>query len=160
MRNFSYNFDPRDFQRFQNAAETVAERLGEIFNDVNKNMNVGDAVADMKAKAGVKSRIDVAEDDNNVYVYAELPGIAKEDVAVSISEERVLTIKASKRRLYDDAVRMVRGERAFGEYTRNISIEQEIQTENISAMFRDGVLTVTLPKPETARPKTVNINIQ
>lgn len=157
MRNFSYNFDPRDFQRFQNAAETVAERLGEFFNDVNKNMNVD---VDMKAKPSVKSRVDVAEDDNNVYVYAELPGIAKEDVAVTISEERVLTIKATKRRLYDDATRIVRGERAFGEYTRNVTIEQEIQTDSIAATFRDGVLTITLPKPETSRPKTVNINIQ
>jgi HSP20 family protein len=160
MRNFSYNFSPRDFQRFQNAAETVAERLGEIFNDVNKNMSNMNVDVDMKQKPSVKSRIDLAEDDNNVYVYAELPGIAKEDVAVTISEERVLTVKATKRRLYDDSVRMVRGERIFGEYTRNISIEQEIQTEKISAMFRDGVLTITLPKPETARPKTVNINIQ
>lgn len=157
MRNFSYNFDPRDFQRFQNAAETVAERLGEFFNEMNKNVNVD---VDVKAKTSVKSRIDVTEDDNNVYVHAELPGIAKDDVAVSISEEKILTIKATKRRLYDDGVRILRGERAFGEYTRNITIEQDIKTDSIAATFRDGVLTITLPKPESARPKTVNINIQ
>jgi HSP20 family protein len=157
MRNFSYNFDPRDFQRFQNAAETVAERLGEFFNEMNKNINVD---VDVKPKASVKSRIDVTEDDNNVYVHAELPGIAKEDVAVTMSEEKILTIKATKRRLYDDAVRVIRGERAFGEYTRNITIEQEIKSDSIAATFRDGVLTITLPKPESARPKTVNINIQ
>jgi HSP20 family protein len=157
MRNFSYNFDPRDFQRFQNAAETVADRLGEFFNEMNKNINVD---VDIKQKHGVKSRIDVIEDENNVYIHAELPGIAKEDVSVSMSEEKVLTIKANKRRLYDDNVRTIRTERAFGEYTRNITIEQEIKTDSISATFRDGVLTITLPKPESARPKTVNINIQ
>ncbi len=158
MRNFSYNFDPRDFQRFQNAAETVADRLGDFFNEMNKNINVDVDIT--KQKHGVKSRIDVIEDENNVYVHAELPGIAKEDVSVSVSEEKVLTIKANKRRLYDDNVRSIRNERAFGEYTRNITIEQEIKTDSISATFRDGVLTITLPKPESARPKTVNINIQ
>lgn len=155
MRNFHYNFDPRDFQKFQNAAETVAERLGEFFNEINKNAN-----AETPTKPGIKSRIDVAEDDNNVYVYAELPGIAKDDVSVTISQEHVLTIKAHKRRLYDDNVRMIRGERGFGEFSRQINIEKEIQADQISALFRDGVLTITLPKPEAARPKTVNINIQ
>ncbi|TAE30321.1 MAG: Hsp20/alpha crystallin family protein [Candidatus Kapaibacterium sp.] len=158
MRNFSYNFDPRDFQRFQNAAETVADRLGDFFNEMNKNINVDVDIT--KQKQGVKSRIDVIEDENNVYVHAELPGIAKEDVLVSMSEDKVLTIKANKRRLYDDNARSIRNERAFGEYTRTITIEQEIKTDSISATFRDGVLTVTLPKPESARPKTVNINIQ
>lgn len=157
MRNFYHNFDPRDFQKFQNAAETVAERLGEFFNEINKNVNVN---VDTQPKPGIKSRIDVAEDDNNVYVYAELPGIAKDDVSVTISQEHVLTIKAHKRRLYDDGVRMIRGERGFGEFSRQINIEKEIQADQISAIFRDGVLTVTLPKPEAARPKTVNINIQ
>ena len=105
-------------------------------------------------------RVDLAEDDTNVYVFAELPGIAKEDVNVTMSEERVLTISGNKRKLYDDNLKVVRGERAYGEFSRQVTIESEIQAEKISATFRDGVLTVTLPRVEPVRPKTVNINIQ
>jgi HSP20 family protein len=105
-------------------------------------------------------RIDLAEDETNVYVFAELPGIAKEDVSVTMNDERVLTISGTKRKLYDDNLKVVRGERGYGEFSRQITIESEIEADKISATFRDGVLTVTLPRPEPIRPKTVNINIQ
>jgi HSP20 family protein len=158
MRNFYYNIDPRDFQKFQAFAETAAERLGDIFTEFSKS--VGAASPKTANPAQAKMRIDVGEDETNIYVFAELPGIAKEDVSVTMSEEGVLTISGVKRKLYDDGLKVVRGERAYGEFSREIAIEREVQTENISATFRDGVLTVTLPKPESARPKTVNINIQ
>jgi HSP20 family protein len=168
MRNFYYNIDPRDFQKFQNVAETVAERLGDFFTEVTKPSATGSANTDAKsdvytqqaAKSGIKLRTDLAEDETNVYVYAELPGIAREDVSVTITEDRALTIKGTKRRLYDDAQNVVRVERSFGEFSRTIMIEQEILTDNISATFRDGVLSIVLPKPEVVRPKTVNIDIQ
>ncbi|MFY8000252.1 MAG: Hsp20/alpha crystallin family protein [Candidatus Kapaibacteriota bacterium] len=161
MRNFHYNIDPRDFQKFQAFAETAAERLGDIFSEFSKNTNFNTNTppqAQQPTKA--KMRLDVAEDDANVYVFAELPGIAKEDVNVTMSEERVLTISGVKRKLYDDNLKVVRGERNYGEFARQITIEHEIEADKISATFRDGVLTITLAKPEPIRPKTVNINIQ
>jgi HSP20 family protein len=158
MRNFYYNIDPRDFQKFQAFAETVAERLGDIFTEFSKS--VGVASPKTADPAQVKIRIDVGEDETNIYAFVELPGIAKEDVSVTMSEDGVLTVSGVKRKLYDDRLKVVRGERAYGEFSREIPIKREVQTENISATFRDGVLTVTLPKLESARAKTVNINIQ
>ena len=160
MRNFHYNIDPRDFQKFQAFAETAAERLGDMFNEIGKNVNANVNTATAQQPVKAKMRIDIAENDENVYVFAELPGIAKEDVSVTMSEERVLTISGTKRKLYDDTLKVVRGERGYGEFSRQISVESEIEADKISATFRDGVLTVTLPKPEPIRPKTVNINIQ
>ncbi|MCS6807910.1 MAG: Hsp20/alpha crystallin family protein [Bacteroidota bacterium] len=159
MRKFYYNIDPQDFQKFQAFAETAAERLGEFFNEFSKYSSFG-SDTDMHNTKPKAIRIDLAEDDNNVYVFAELPGLAKEDVNVSITDNHILTISGNKRRLYDDSLKIIRGERNYGEFSRRITIEREIETEKISATFRDGVLTVTLPKPEPARPKTVNINIQ
>ncbi|MCU0427541.1 MAG: Hsp20/alpha crystallin family protein [Candidatus Kapabacteria bacterium] len=159
MRNFHYNIDPRDFQKFQAFAETAAERLGDFFNEVGKNSNFNVNTATQAVKPKVM-RIDLAEDENNVYIFAELPGVAKEDVNVTMTEDRVVTISGNKRKLYDDNLKVVRGERNYGEFTRQITIESEIEADKISATFRDGVLTVTLPKPEPVRPKTVNINIQ
>ncbi len=162
MRNFHYNIDPRDFQKFQAFAETAAERLGDIFTEFGKNANFNNPNVNTAQQQPTKAkmRVDLAEDDTNVYVFAELPGIAKEDVNVTMSEERVLTISGNKRKLYDDNLKVVRGERAYGEFSRQVTIESEIQAEKISATFRDGVLTVTLPRVEPVRPKTVNINIQ
>jgi HSP20 family protein len=161
MRNFHYNIDPRDFQKFQAFAETAAERLGDIFTEFGKNANFNvNTPPQQQQPTKAKMRIDLAEDDANVYVFAELPGIAKEDVSVTMNDERVLTISGTKRKLYDDNLKVVRGERGYGEFSRQITVESEIAADKISATFRDGVLTVTLPRPEPIRPKTVNINIQ
>lgn len=138
MRGFY--FDPRDLQQFQNVAETVVERLGEIFHETNKGVKV-----EHNAPAS-QIRLDVAEDDERFYVYAELPGVHKEDVKVSMSEDTVLTIKAEKRRPEGEELKFSRVERGYGSLSRSVTLTEQVQQEQISAEFRDGVLSITLPK--------------
>jgi HSP20 family protein len=152
MRNFQ--FDSRDFQHFQNVAETVAERLGDFLNEVGKNAN-----AEQSAHKG-KPRLDIAEDGQNVYVYAELPGVRKEDVSVTMNDERVLTIKGEKKRPDAGGKNFIRVERGFGSFHRSVHIEAEIEQERISATFQDGVLHITLPKLVPVQPKEYRVNIQ
>jgi len=152
MRNMNFDFNTRDFQKFQAMAETVAERLGDVFQEVSKGINV---------EAGTsKLRMDIAEDDAHVFVYMELPGVAKEQVNVTMSEDGTLTVSGEKQRPAHDGKKFIRVERGYGSFSRSVKIEQPVQTDLISAEFRDGILTITLPKPESAQPKTVKINIQ
>jgi HSP20 family protein len=152
MRNFQ--FDSRDFQNFQNVAETVAERLGDFLNEVGKNVSTEQA-----AHKG-KPRLDIAEDGQNVYVYAELPGVRKEDVSVTMNDERLLTIKGEKKRPDTGGKNFIRVERGFGSFHRSVHIEAEIEQERISATFQDGVLHITLPKLVPVQPKEYRVNIQ
>lgn len=151
MRTF--HFDPRDFQQFQNVAQTFAEHIGDIFKEAGKN-------ADVNVEHGkAQMRVDVAEDGHNVYVYAELPGVRKEDVSVTLSDDSTLTIKGDKKRPDTEGKDFSRVERGYGSFSRSFQIDQEIEQERISAEFRDGVLMITLPKlvPVT---KGFRVNIQ
>lgn len=151
MRNF--HFDPRDFQQFQNVAQTFAEHIGDIFKEAGKNTEVN--VEHGKAQM----RVDVAEDGQNVYVYAELPGVRKEDVSVTLNEDNTLTIKGEKKRPDTEGKDFSRVERGYGAFSRSFTIDEEVEQDRISAEFRDGVLMITLPKlvPVT---KGFRVNIQ
>ncbi len=150
-----FHFDPRDMQNFQNVAETVAERLGDIFNEVGRNTRA--ATSEQQGKS--KIRFDIADDGENVYVFAELPGVRKEDVSVTLNDENVLTIKGDKKRPEADEKNFTLVERKYGTFSRSVAMNEQIEQERITAEFRDGVLTVTLPKlvPVT---KEFRVNIQ
>ncbi len=108
-------------------------------------------------------RVDVAEDDKGLYIHAELPGMTKENVQVTVDEERILTIKGEKRQeeqTEDNKKNFVRVERNYGSFTRSFTLPDNVNANAISAVFEHGVLNVTLPKMEPAKPKEVNIAIQ
>ncbi len=105
--------------------------------------------------------IDVLEEPDRFLVRAELPGLATEDVDVSISGG-TLTIQG--RKLSDqpegDDRHYLRRERRFGTYSRTIPLPATVDAENASAHCRKGVLEVVLPKKEDARPKSIEITVE
>lgn len=107
--------------------------------------------------------VDVAEDEKNIYIHAELPGMSKADVQVTVSDERILTIKGEKKqesKTKDDEKNYVRIERSYGSFTRSFSLPDNVNAESINAAFDNGVLNLTLPKMEPAKPKEVSVDIQ
>ena len=92
---------------------------------------------------------DVLEDENNFYARFEIPGIKKEDVKVDLND-RLLTVTAEKKEK--------RGEvESSTSYTRSISVPDSVNAETIAAKLEDGVLTVTLPKSEERKPRTIQV---
>jgi HSP20 family protein len=103
--------------------------------------------------------VDVAETDEEISVVAELPSIVKEDVDVSVADG-FLTIKGEKKRESEtEDKRVHRVERSYGAFSRRFQLPAEIETESISAVYNDGVLTVTLPKAEAAKPKQIEVKV-
>lgn len=99
-------------------------------------------------------RLDVAEDEKAVIVTAELPGVRDTDLEVSLVRDE-LTIKGEKRSEHDEKKEVEghtlhRTERSYGAFQRTITVPYEIDPEHVSAQFKEGVLTVTLPKPPDA----------
>jgi HSP20 family protein len=108
--------------------------------------------------AGVFPSINLTEDQDNYYIRAELPGISAEDLDVqstgnnlSISGER--KIEAEK-----ENVRYHRREREAGKFSRAITLPGDIDAERVSASLADGILKVSVPKAEKAKPKQITIN--
>ena len=101
--------------------------------------------------------VDLSETDGHVVVKAALPGIQPEDVDISVSDG-VLTIKGeTKSEEKSDGENYHRREIRYGAFSRSIALPAEVNDAKAEAEFQDGVLTVTLPKAEEARPKQIMI---
>ncbi|WP_415909067.1 Hsp20/alpha crystallin family protein [Oleiharenicola sp. Vm1] len=105
------------------------------------------ALADVAAPATPRFPVDLYEDKDNTYVRAELPGVKREDIAVEMVED-YLTINATRKE----------GEQSFS-FSRSITIPESVQADKVSAALENGVLTVTLPKQEQAKPRKIAINV-
>ena len=92
--------------------------------------------------------VELGETDKEIRVTAELPGLDEKDVDISI-EEGVLTLRGEKRSEVDDKDRGY-SERSYGRFERRIGLPRGIQRDKASATFKNGVLTVTLPRSEVA----------
>ena len=105
-------------------------------------------------------RVDIYETDTGYQLIAELPGIAKENVNVSI-EDSTLTIEAKpeSRQLNSEEFKAVRKERFNGHYVRNFSIGEELDQEAIVAEFKDGLLILTLQRAKQTIPEKRQIEI-
>ncbi len=98
-------------------------------------------------------KVDISEDETGFHIDAELPGIAKENVALNI-EDDVLTIKAEKKVETDESKKNYhRIERSSGSISRSFNLGEMIDQENISADFSNGILHVALPKAAPAKKK-------
>jgi HSP20 family protein len=109
--------------------------------------------------SGWTPAFDVYEDKDNVYVRAELPGMRKEDIdlsfhngSLSISGERKGEEKLNGAEVY-------RSERFFGRFQRTITLPTLVASDKIKATYKDGILNVTLPKAEEAKPKHIDVAV-
>jgi HSP20 family protein len=102
--------------------------------------------------------LDVAEDDNGLVVVAELPGVQKEDLKITV-ENNILTISGVRRpyEIPQDA-RIILNEMRVQEFSRSIELPHEVLMDKVSAELENGVLRITLPKTEAARVRTIPIH--
>lgn len=100
---------------------------------------------------------DVVEDQENLKLVLELPGVKPEDVKISI-ENQVLTIRGEKKQVaVESSERWHRYERAYGSFERTFSLPSTVDAERIQATVDHGVLTVALPKSEKAKPREIPV---
>lgn len=101
--------------------------------------------------------LDVYEDKENVIVRAELPGMKKEDIDISLHDNLITVSGERKNEKKYEGSKTSREERFFGRFTRSISLPKQVDSGSAKATYKDGVLTVTLPKAEEAKPRQVQI---
>jgi len=103
--------------------------------------------------------IDVADNADSIQVKAECPGMEQNDLDVSWTDG-ILTIKGEKKSFWDqESNKLYRSERVYGKFKRQISLPAEIEAEKVEASYKNGVLTVTLPKSQEAKTQVKKITI-
>jgi HSP20 family protein len=103
--------------------------------------------------------VDIYEKDGNIVLQAELPGLDPKDVDVRV-ENNVLTLRGQRK--LDESVNKDnyhRVERSYGSFTRSFTLPNVVDTDKIQANYKDGVLRLTLPTKEEAKPKQIAINV-
>ena len=109
--------------------------------------------------SGWTPALDVHEDKDNFVVRAELPGMKREDIDVSL-HDGALSISGERKteKQYEEA-EVYRTERFFGKFQRTVTLPAPVAADKVKAQYKDGILTITLPKTEEAKPKQIDVNV-
>ncbi len=115
----------------------------------------GDTVPD--AGAGVFPPLNITQDSDNFYVRAEVPGVKPDELSISAVRNRVSL--AGKRELPREHERVSyhRKERPEGSFNRTVTLPTEVDAERVEARYTEGILTITLPKAEQAKPRHIAV---
>jgi HSP20 family protein len=104
--------------------------------------------------------VDLYEDKDSFTVKAELPGLKREDIDVSLNDGTLVISGERKTEQKFDEAETHRVERYYGRFQRSIALPASVKADQIAAQYKDGILTVTLPKSEEAKPKQIEINVK
>lgn len=103
--------------------------------------------------------VDIVEEPDLIKIVAEIPGVKPEDVRVSL-ENNILTIAGMKEQVAEEKAEKVhRYERTYGEFVRTFTLPVTVEATKIKAVVEQGLLTLTLPKSDQAKPKFIEIEV-
>lgn len=133
------------------------------FRDINQIFNRYPRYAqDVRAEENAKDwspLVDIYEAGEKYLVRTELPGVDKEDVSVSV-DENILTIKGTKQFVdAKEGEKWKRVETQYGEFVRSFTLPEEVDVDQISAAYKNGVLELSIPKVEPKKAKMIDVEI-
>ncbi len=127
--------------------------MGRVFGDL---LGSNEGGADVEHTAWMPTA-DISETENSFEIRTELAGVSENDVNVSVTDN-LLTIKGEKHQEEEtDGKNYHRVERRYGSFQRSFTLPKHVETSDIKAGFKDGVLTLTIPKAEVAKPTEIAI---
>ncbi len=139
-------------QPFRGAA-TLQEQINRIFGD-----GMGRTAEESNLTPWAPA-VDIYETENELVVQADLPDVNPQDLDIRV-ENNILTIRGERKfetKVSDD--NYLRIERAYGSFSRSFSLANSVNSDAIKADYHDGVLTLSLPKTEEAKPKQIKVNV-
>ena len=107
---------------------------------------------------GWSPALDLYESGDNVVAVVELPGMRKEDIEISLHDGTLTISGERKRESSSNSDEAERTERYIGTFRRTIALPTRVDANKVSATYRDGILTVTLPKAEEVKPKQIQVS--
>ncbi len=138
------------FRDLMNMQREIGRAFDSLFTDVDGD---GDHLSQWRP------RIDVMEHADSFVIKAELPGVNRNDVKITV-RENILTIKGEKKQEKEEKDKSYhRVERSYGSFERSFTLPSGVKNDKIDATYKDGVLTITLPKVEEAKPKEIEVKV-
>src|SRR6266704_2284414 len=131
------------------------EQLSTLREEINRlcDSPFGELTRRMELFNGWAPTLDLYEDKDNLIVKAELPGMKRDEIDISVHDG---TLTISGERKYEEQkedAETYRSERFFGKFHRTLTLPKPVESDKAKASYKDGILTVTLPKTEEAKPK-------
>src|SRR5258707_12389740 len=140
------------------------ESFRETFPDTHLNRLLGDFLGRAMQEQNQNlttwaPAVDIYEGENELAVKADLPDVKPEDLDIRV-ENNILTIRGERKfEQKTDQKNYLRVERAYGSFARSFALANTVNTDAIKADYKDGVLTLSIPKREEAKPKQIKVNV-
>ena len=147
---------------FRTVAFHPLARLSAFQNEVDRllDLPVFGRASSTPSSHGFSPALDLYQDKDNVLVRVELPGMKRENIRLSLHED-TLTISGDRHaEKAHDEKGVLRNERFFGAFERSINLPVLVDGSRVTAVYEDGILTVTLPKAEQAKPRQIEIHVK
>ena len=143
---------PSRFEPFRGAS-SLQEQINRLFNDVFERPG------DESNLTSWAPAVDIFETEHELVVKADLPDVDPKDLDIRV-ENNILSIRGERKfekKVSED--KYLRVERAYGSFSRSFSLANTVNSEAIKADYQNGVLTLTIPKREEAKPKQIKVNV-
>lgn len=147
------------YQFPQPTSWTSFDRLASLRDEMDRLFDFAWPTRDSGLFSGWSPALDVHDEKDNLVVQVELPGLKKDEIDISL-HDGVLTVSGERKQEREQKEgESFRSERYFGKFQRSVTLPVAVNAQNIKATYKDGVLTVHLPKAEEAKPKQIAVNV-
>jgi len=136
---------------------SLQERINRMFDDTIRTLHPTDG--EELEKGTWAPAVDIYETNDSFVVSADLPGLNKDEIQIDL-KDNTLTLKGEKK--FEEKVskdNYIRIERAYGSFVRSFTLPQNVDPEKIKAKYKEGVLEITIPKKEEAKPKQIKVEL-
>ena len=152
--------EDRPFEAFRAEMDSLHRSIDRLFADAWSGGFAPSLLSETWATGKIIPKLDVIDEDKGFRVTVELPGMTDKDVAVTV-EDRILTIRGEKKEEKEKKEKDVfRRERAYGSFRRTIELPGDVDAAKIEAKFKDGVLSIDLPKTKEAQERVKQIPVK
>ena len=135
------------------------DRLSSFRNEINRLFNDGAPARNGTSAADWTPALDVYDEKDRYVVSVELPGLKKEEINLAVYDG-VLTVSGERKSEREGKEgQTARSERFFGKFERSVTLPAAVNTANVTANYKDGVLLIELPKAEEAKPKQIQVHV-
>lgn len=135
------------------------DRLTNLRDEINRLFDTpfGGLAGETELFNGWTPALDLYEEKDNLVLKAELPGMKKEEIEISLHEDTVTISGERKVDRAEGAGEASRSERFFGRFQRTLTLPKPVDASKVTARYKDGILTVTLPKTEESKPRQIEV---
>lgn len=137
------------------------DRLSDLRNEIDRLFDApfSELARVSPLLSGWAPALDMHEDRDNIYVKVELPGMKREEIDLQLHEHTLLISGERRAENKEEDTEVYRSERYVGRFQRSVQLPRPVDATKVKAQYRDGILTVMLPKAEEAKPKHIDVKV-